>query len=304
MVKKNKQTLLAISASLALGLAFMAPAVKAGVLGSSVFGISNFFLINQAGDVPTGVTIVQGFRNGEMAVGLNGVNNSDTGNVGAVANLDLQPIWLGANPTGNNAQNFLPDGTGTFSRSDLFVSGNVFTAGAAALTRSDAYALGPTNEGNANSTIANSVLASYEINVAADSQLQFQLDADGFLRSLVTADLFGSSSNANASISFSIDVSDSNGVNVLHWAPNELNRGVSAVGVATFNDVGGAFSYDDLSSGLTGILAGTYNVTIQQKSTARENASAVAVPEPSIIALLAVGLIGFGFTSRRAKKVI
>jgi hypothetical protein len=302
---KLKSSILALSASTILGGAMIASDVKAGVFGSAIFEISNFFLVNSAGDVPGGISILQENRNGEMAVGLNGINTSDTGNTNVPgANLDMNPVWLGLNPVGNNSTTPLADGSGTFSRSDLFVSGSVFGAGGQGLTRSDAYAESGSSQGNANSTIANNVFATYNILVDADTQAGFVLDADVFLKAFVSNDLFGSGSNANASISFSIDVLDLDGNTVLSWSPDQLNRGVTAIGVAGFSDIGGSNFYAGLFSGLVDIAAGQYNVTIQQKSTARQLSITSEVPEPSLIALLAIGLVGIGFAGRANRRLI
>lgn len=301
---KLKSSILALSASAILGGAMIASDAKAGVFGSSIFEISNFFIVNSEGNVPGGIDILQENRNAEMAVGLNGVTVGDSGNTNTPgANLDLAPLWLGLNPVGSNSTAQLADGTGTFSRSDLFVSGSVFGAGGQGLTRSDAYALSGNNEGNANSTIANNVFASYEIQVDADTSAQFVLDADVFLKAFVSNDLYGTGSNANTSLSFSIDVLNSDGQTVLSWSPDQLNRGVTAIGVAGFSDVGGFNSYVGLSSELVNLLAGNYNVTIQQKSTARQVAIS-QVPEPSLIALFAIGLVGIGFAGRVGRRLM
>lgn len=296
---KVKSSILALGISVALGGVMAAPQAQAGVLGSSIFEISNFFIRNSAGQVPTGITVLSDVRNGEIAVGLNGVNAGDTGNASGNNPLDILPVQLGtpANILGNNSVTQLADGAGTFSRSDLFVSGTIFGSGGQGLTRSDAYALSGNNQGNANSTIANNVLATYSINVAADTSAEFVTDASVYLKAFVSNDLFNTGSNANASISFSINVEDSLGNSIFSWAPGELNRGVTAFGTAGFSDVGGFNTYTGLSSGLKTLAAGTYSVTIQQKSTAREVA-VNQVPEPSIIVLLGIGLVGFGFASR------
>jgi hypothetical protein len=301
---KLKFSILALSASTILGGAMIASDVKAGVFGSSILEISNFFIFNAAGDVPGGVRILQETRNGEMAVGLNGVQASNTGTTNvAGANLDLAPVWLGLNPLSNNSTAQLAAGAGTFSRSDLFVSGSVFGAGGQGLTRSDAYALSGGNQGNANSTIANNVFASYQIQVDEDMQARFVLDADVFLKAFVSEDLFGTGSNANASISFSIDVLDSLGSTVLSWSPGQLNRGVTAIGVAGFSNVGGFTNYNGLSSELVNIASGQYNVTIQQKATARQLA-VNQVPEPSLVALFAIGLVGIGFAGCVSRRLM
>lgn len=290
-----KRTL--ISALLIAAGVVAVPVANASVIASSVFSVSNFLLLNADGNVPTGINVLSGSRNGEMAIGFNGANDASTGNASAVGDLDLAPICLGpsCNPTGDNSTTVLPPNTGSFARSDMFVSGNAFTAGAAGLTRSDAYALAPTVFANSNSTIANNVLASYVIDVAADATLRFVLAADVYLKALIEgASLGGPADSANASISFSIDVTNNLGQSVFNWAPSELNRGVSAFDVAGFNDVGGATNYS-LASNLVNLGAGGYNVTIQQKSTARIS----AVPEPATMALVGLGLLGVWGAGRR-----
>lgn len=302
---KFKSSILALGAVAVMGGAVAVSDAKAGVLASSIFEVNNFFLVNSAGNIPSGITILSDVRNGEIAVGLNGVNSANTGNASNSNNLNLLPVLLGTNPfgvpNGDNSDTQFADGAGTFSRSDLFVSGTIFGTGGQGFTRSDAYALSGDNTGNANATIANNVLASYKINVDEDSQAQFVLDAEVYLKAFVSNDLFGTGSNSNASISFSVDVKDLEGNSILEWSPNQLNRGVTAFGVAGASNIGGFAMYDNLSSGLVDIAAGTYTVTIQQKSTAREVA-VNQVPEPATIALFAIGLLGAGFAGRGSSR--
>ena len=297
-----KYSILALGIGAVLGSTVIASDAEAGAYGSSIFEVKNFFLVNADGNTPAGISILSDNRNGEVAVGLNGVNNSNTGNASGSADLDLAPVLLGTSTPvlANNSQVILPGGSGTFSRSDFFVSGAIFGEGGRGFSRSDAYALNGGHEGNSNSTIANNVLATYEITVDADVQGRFLLDSDVFLKASVSNDLFSTSSSANASISFSIDVSQIGGGSILSWSPGELNRGVSVFGSAGANESGGFNSYTGLSSGLIDIAAGSYTVTIQQKSTARQMAiqGPTEVPEPGIIALIALGLVGIGFAGR------
>lgn len=301
-MKKIKSSILALSVGTAMGM-MVATQAQAGVLGSAILDVSNFFIVNSAGNVPTGIAVLEDNRNGEISIGLNGVNAGNTGNASDSADLNLAPVLLGTNPgIGDNSATILPDGTGTFSRSDLNVSGTIFGEGGQGFVRSDAYALTGGNQGNANATIANNVLAQYVINVDADTMAAFTLDASGYLKAFVSDDLFGTGSNANASISFSIDVFRAGESEAFFtWAPTQINRGVTANGVVGFNDVGGSFSYDELTSPFANLTAGSYNVTIQQKSTAREVANN-QIPEPGIIALLSLGLLGMGASVRRRIK--
>ncbi len=302
---KFKSSVLALSVGIVMGGTVIASNANAGVLGSSIFEIGNFFLVDSAGNqVGNRVTVISDNRNGELAVGLNGMSVGDTGNASDSANLDIVPVLLGSDPgLANNSASILADGSGTFSRSDLYVSGTIFGTGGQGLTRSDAYALSGDNQGNANATIANNVLATYEISVEDGglTDVGFSLDADVYLKAFISSDLYNTGSSANASISFSIDVSDAAGNNILHWSPEELNRGVTAFDNAGFADVGGFTAYTGLNSGFFDVASGDYTVTIQQKSTAREVAvnQVTQVPEPGILALLSLGLLGMGAGFRK-----
>lgn len=301
---KFKSSVLALSVGIVMGGTVIASDANAGVLGSSVFEISDFFLVDSAGNqVGNRVSVISDNRNGELAVGLNGVSTGNTGNAAGNTTLNIAPVLLGSNPgLADNSTNILADGSGTFSRSDLYVSGTVFGTGGQGLTRSDAYALSGDNQGNANVTIANNVLATYTI-VVGDGGLAdvgFSLDADVYLKAFISSDLYNTGSSANASISFSIDVADIAGNSILHWSPTQLNRGVTAFDSAGFADVGGFTSYTGLNSGFFDIASGAYTVTIQQKSTARELAvNSNEVPEPGILALLSLGLLGMGAGFRK-----
>lgn len=299
---KIQSSLLALGASIVFSNVLFTSEAKALVYGSSIFTIENFFLVSNAPGNPTkstGINILSESRNGEMVVGLNGIQtgSTDTTSVPA-ATLNLAPICLGTSCPGAADESTVAFTTGTLSRSDMSVSGSIFGSGGQGFTRSDAYADTANNTGNANATIANNVLATLSFTLSESDTLAFKTDASGFLKAFVDPIHFGTGSNANASMSFSIDVTNNVGANILKWSPGELNRGVSAFANAGFNSVGGAFTETNLFSPFVNLSAGTYNVTIQQKSTAREEAK-VEVPEPGLLALMAIGLLGFAGSARR-----
>lgn len=307
---KIKSTILALSVGTAMGM-MVATQAQAGVLTSSIFEVRNFLLIDENGNAPTGITITRDSRRGEMAVGLNGNNPpAQTGQSTGGMDLNLAPIQLGTPvdvlPNDSRAQ--LPDGTGTFARSDMFVSGQIFganTEGGQGLTRADTYGI-TQSYGNANSTISNNVTATYEIEVGEENAtVAFALDADIFLRTYVSPDLFGTFSDADGSTTFSITVTEVGTPGVFFsWAPGELNNGSYSSDVAGGNENVLDASYSLTSDTRTLISGRTYQVTIQQGSTARFIMNSNDVPEPNIIMLLGIGLVGFGFIGRLRKNAL
>ena len=306
-----KKGFLLTAMAASLSLTAVVPA-QAETFASSILNISNFRLLhgNGAAYSVADFANLTGTNDAHATAGLNGVfaNDADSRSIFNPVPPNVAQQCLGAcppvPPDTYTPIAGVPPIVNTYGHADqrltgasIIVNGN--PAGANASTRADAStAVNAVASGN--SDVGTSTTFAFVLGAADTMTIAF--DGDPYTRALVTPGS-GPTSNANARLSWSINIVNiTTGVNVLSYAPNELNglSNVSATDGAP-NDLiyapGSAFF-----TATTALLTAgqTYQITIQHNSLA--NALQQELPEPGTLAVLAAGLLSMSLLRRRRQQ--
>jgi hypothetical protein len=299
----------AMAASLSLTAAGTA---QAETFASSILNISNFRLLHANGTAfsTADFATLTGTNDAHATAGLNGMfaNSADSRSILNPVPPNVAQQCLGAcppvPPDTYTPIAGLPPITNTYGHADQRLTGasiviNGNPAGANASTRADAStAVNAVASGN--SDVGTSTTFSFVLGAADSMTIAF--DGDPYTRALVTPGS-GPTSNANARLSWSINIVNiTTGVNVLSYAPNELNglSNVSATDGAP-NDLIYAPGSDFFTATTPLLVVGqTYQITIQHNSLA--NALQQELPEPGTLAVLAAGLLSMSLLSRRRQR--
>jgi hypothetical protein len=170
------------------------------------------------------------------------------------------------------------------------------------------------NSGNSSGTVLNSTFTVG----GAPAQLTFTFDATKFLEALVSAGAIPPS-EADATITASINIVDNNGITIFSWAPDGTAGNITGgtelrdpfslqTSLAALPANPGPLTSSNTCSSALGVgcfaaqtnTIGTGTYTLQFSIQTRNNLL-LAVPEPGTLALFGIALAGVGFSLRRRK---
>lgn len=295
-------------AAVATAIAAISTPVHADVLGMADLAINQFLLVSNGQPVTTGIQINSEGRTGNASSLYNGTQSSATaiGFGSAVTDVTYKCNGPACGSIGgayggvleNNSTTHINSVIGNYALGDMLLAGSAIGpqgTGANALTRANAAADGPSNQGSANATILNGVTATTTFTATTTIDVNFLLSFDAFVKVLANPDAGSSDAFASAGNSWILSVtsSDDAGFVPLLWQPSQLNVAYTADGPEdnkTFSAVGTIFSPTrTLASGKS------YELTIVQAS----NSVVRELPEPASLLLAGAALVGLGVARRR-----
>lgn len=303
-----------VAAAAALVATALAPTVvRADAVAQSILDITAFTASLSNPNALSGVVVIQ---NGDIKADFGALSSSFS-----QPNTDADfanSVSVGPNAPGNYSPGSpLPVGTvdGNYAGSAMSIAGSVLGAGATAKLDST-VSISPGGNGSATSNL--NLNSGFTFSLNSSSTVTFDFDAAAFLRSYLSADaVLGVSSSANASYEWGIKVTAQNGAVVFFWNPDgaaggiggsvagfvettdsfDLTNGVSAVFPGTDTAIGPSAGAFTATTGLLG--AGDYTLGITHKAVSDASVVIRSVPEPEMLALFGIALLGAGVASRR-----
>lgn len=180
----------------------------------------------------------------------------------------------------------------SFMRGDTELLGALITGlGPASSVTANALTEGQTevtDAGSGNADVGTGTQFSFS---GIDDTIRFEFDAHAMLLALLHQDDVG----AFAALGFSIDIFDNtNEVSVFSFAPAELNTNRSQLSTGSTAYDSGLLHFSETSVQL--FAANTYTLSINQTTRGRFNA--IKVPEPGMLAMFGIALMGLASTRR------
>ncbi len=295
-----------VMAAMAVGIfAAQGPAQAAPVVGAdAILRLIDFRFVDGAGNtvgVGTHISNPVGSNNGNTFAAIDGVSASNGGNSGLGNPLDIAQSGVGAHPGENNFSPFFTPGDQA-AFSDTLPQGSAIEGlgalvGATAETRATA-GLETGFVGDATSNIG--LLVSFDFIATENFTLGFETGYDWTAFAFVDASA-AIGTSAQASTSWSITVSETSTGNVVGaLSPGELNRTFAALNPGETQ--GFQNQTGNLSVFLDNPLVEGTRYTLNLRHTTEADVLRVPptqVPEPGIMALIGLGVLGMSLVARR-----
>lgn len=215
---------------------------------------------------------------------------------------DIDAVLSTASSTGNpglpeNVFTMLADGTSSWSRADSLIVNADFFGGTGATSNVAEAQAAPDLSGLTQAQADGVTGYAFIFNVGTNgATIDISFDADPYLEASVgLAD--AQWAIVFAETRFIIGIDDNLGGSVFQWQPDNLNFSVEQQSTgSTIIDGPSAFYQNTIELG-----EGEYVFSMNMNAEVSAAQQGAAIPEPTTIALLSLGLVGLGFTRRKMK---
>ena len=312
MTTTSRLSLVAVGVAMVCG--FSSTTARADAVAQAIINVSNFKI---GLSDPTALGTPSFSNTVDSKGDLNGVQGLST----AIPNGATFCLGTcGSYVAGNVLLNGSP-AVGTYAAGTSTITGNILGAGANSNTDA-VVSLNPQGDGTSQGNTG--VTVDFTFVLGKSSTVSFEFDAFTWLRAYLAAPTGGQhvvGTGVQATSTYSISITDSNGSPLFSWNPDgsvtaggaiggteiadaanlNTNRGATASAANTQGTLdrfyGPASGHFAAVSNL--LNAGTYNLSIRQTTLA--DANVTYIPEPASLALVGVALLGAGAVARRRK---